>query len=125
MLSLAWYGSVQLVCKRIETQRWLLWVIFLSFPVGFIATLTGWFVAEVGRQPWTVYGVLRTADAVTPFLTSPEVATTLAMFVVVYGVIFTFGTVLHLPDSQARTDGDAPTASWADQSQAASLHPWR
>jgi cytochrome bd ubiquinol oxidase subunit I len=93
MLALAWYGSLQLVRKHIETQRWLLWVIFLSFPVGFVATLTGWFVAEVGRQPWTVYGVLRTTDAVTPFLTSPEVATTLAMFVVVYGVIFSFGTV--------------------------------
>jgi cytochrome bd ubiquinol oxidase subunit I len=93
MLALAWYGSLQLVRKGIETQRWLLWVIFLSFPVGFIATLTGWFVAEVGRQPWTVYGVLRTADAVTPFLTTPEVSATLAMFFVVYGVIFTFGTV--------------------------------
>ena len=38
--------------------------------VPFIATLTGWFTAEVGRQPWTVYGVLRTADAMTPFLTT-------------------------------------------------------
>ena len=39
---------------------------FLSFPAGFVAMLTGWYTAEVGRQPWVVYGLLRTADAVTP-----------------------------------------------------------
>jgi cytochrome d ubiquinol oxidase subunit I len=92
MLFLAWYGSLQLARNRIETQRWLLWALFVSFPVGFVATLTGWFVAEVGRQPWVVYGVLRTADAVTPFLKAPEVATTLLLFFCVYAVIFAFGT---------------------------------
>ena len=45
---------------------------FLSFPLPFIAILTGWYTAEVGRQPWVVYGVLRTADAMTPFLTTRE-----------------------------------------------------
>jgi len=93
MLFLAWYGGLQAFRRRIEAQRWLLWTLFLSFPVGFVATLTGWFVAEVGRQPWTVYGVLRTADAATPFLKAGEVATTLALFGVVYSIIFAFGTV--------------------------------
>jgi cytochrome d ubiquinol oxidase subunit I len=93
MLLLAWYGSLQSARGRIETQRWLLWALFLSFPLGFVATITGWFVAEVGRQPWTVYGLLRTADAATPFLKSPEVATTLALFFIVYSIIFAFGTI--------------------------------
>jgi cytochrome d ubiquinol oxidase subunit I len=93
MLALAWYGSLQLARGKIESQRWLLWTIFLSFPVGFVATLTGWFVAEVGRQPWTVFGVVRTAQAVTPFLTSQAVAITLLMFFVVYSLIFAFGTL--------------------------------
>jgi cytochrome bd ubiquinol oxidase subunit I len=93
MLGLAWYGTLQIVSGRIESQRWLLWSIFLSFPLGFVATLTGWFTAEVGRQPWTVFGTLRTADAATPFLTSPQVATTLALFFVVYSIIFAFGTL--------------------------------
>jgi cytochrome bd ubiquinol oxidase subunit I len=93
MLVLAWFGSVQLARERMETQRWLLWSIFLSFPLGFVATLTGWFTAEVGRQPWTVFGRLRTADAATPFLRAPEVAASLAMFFVVYAIIFVFGTV--------------------------------
>jgi len=66
MLLIAWGGSYLIHKERIEQSRPLLWAIFLSFPLPFIATLTGWFTAEVGRQPWTVYGVLRTADAVTP-----------------------------------------------------------
>jgi len=93
MLAIAWYGCLQIARNRIDNQRWLLRAIFLSFPLGFVATLTGWFVAEVGRQPWTVFRVMRTAEAATPFLRAPEVATTLAMFLVVYSVIFVFGTV--------------------------------
>jgi cytochrome bd-type quinol oxidase subunit 2 len=53
---------------RIEQNRFVLWLVFLSFPLPFIAILTGWYTAEVGRQPWVVYGVLRTAEAMTPFL---------------------------------------------------------
>lgn len=92
MLWLAWYGSLQLARHRIEQQRWLLRIMFYSFPIGFVATETGWFVAEVGRQPWTVFGVMRTVDAATPFLRASEVTATLAMFVIVYGIIFAFGT---------------------------------
>ena len=59
----------------------------------FIAILTGWFTAEVGRQPWTVYGVLRTADAVTPFLTTRAAAISLIVFCAVYLFIFAFGVL--------------------------------
>jgi cytochrome bd ubiquinol oxidase subunit I len=55
--------------------------------------LTGWITAEVGRQPWTVYGQLRTVDAATPALQAPEVATSLAVFGSVYALIFVFGTI--------------------------------
>lgn len=74
-------------------ERLLLWATFLSFPLPFIATLTGWFTAEVGRQPWSVYGALRTADAVTPTLTAGAVTVSLIIFAVVYLVIFSFGTL--------------------------------
>ncbi len=70
----------------------MLWLIFLCFPLPWIATLTGWFTAEVGRQPWTVYGVLRTADALTPFLTTRAAAISLVVFCVIYAVIFSTGT---------------------------------
>src|SRR5205823_14615084 len=91
MLLVAWIGSYLVHKERIEQSRLLLWAIFLSFPLPFIAILTGWYTAEVGRQPWTVYGVLRTADAMTPFLTARSVSITLALFGVVYLFIFLFG----------------------------------
>ncbi len=91
MLALAWFGSYLALKDRIEENRWLLWLVFLSFPLPFIAILTGWFTAEVGRQPWVVYGALRTADAVTPFLTAREATISLAVFCTIYTLIFAFG----------------------------------
>jgi cytochrome d ubiquinol oxidase subunit I len=91
MLGLAWLGSWLITKHRIEKSRWLLRFIFLSFPLPFIATLAGWYTAEVGRQPWVVYGVLRTAKAMTPFLTAQAAATSLILFAAVYAFIFSFG----------------------------------
>jgi cytochrome d ubiquinol oxidase subunit I len=93
MLAVAWLGSFQIVADRRKGERLLLWATFLSFPLPFIATLTGWFTAEVGRQPWSVYGALRTADAVTPTLTVQAVVISLTIFVTVYLIIFSFGTL--------------------------------
>jgi cytochrome d ubiquinol oxidase subunit I len=91
MLALAWLGSYLSLKKRIERNRFLLWLVFLSFPLPFIAILTGWYTAEVGRQPWVVYGVLRTADAMTPFLTARAAAISLVVFCAIYTFIFAFG----------------------------------
>jgi cytochrome d ubiquinol oxidase subunit I len=91
MLALAWLGSYLSLKGRLERSRLLLWLIFLSFPLPFIAILTGWYTAEVGRQPWVVYGVLRTADAMTPFLTARAAAVSLGVFCAVYTFIFAFG----------------------------------
>jgi cytochrome bd ubiquinol oxidase subunit I len=93
MLLLAWVGSYLSVKGRLEQSRLLLWAIFLSFPLPFIATLTGWFTAEVGRQPWVVYGVLRTAEAMTPFLTARAATISLVVFCALYSFIFLFGAL--------------------------------
>jgi cytochrome bd ubiquinol oxidase subunit I len=93
MMALAWLGSFHLLVDRRRGERLLLWAAFLSFPLPFVATLTGWFTAEVGRQPWSVYGALRTADAVTPTLSVQAVAISLIIFAVVYLLIFSFGTL--------------------------------
>jgi cytochrome d ubiquinol oxidase subunit I len=93
MMALGWLGSLYLLVDRKPGQQLLLWATFLSFPLPFIATLTGWFTAEVGRQPWSVYGALRTADAVTPTLTTQAVTISLIVFAAVYLVIFSFGTL--------------------------------
>ena len=65
-----------------------------TMPIGFIAVLAGWTVTEVGRQPWVVYGLMRTADAVTPSLTTGDVALSLSAYIVAYLVIFGGGFVL-------------------------------
>jgi cytochrome d ubiquinol oxidase subunit I len=96
MLLLAWLGTYLSRTGRLEQSRAFLRLTFLSFPLPFIATVSGWFTAEVGRQPWTVYGVLRTADALTPFLTARTALTSLVVFCSIYSFIFAFGVVyLH------------------------------
>ncbi|WP_426418947.1 cytochrome ubiquinol oxidase subunit I [Bradyrhizobium genosp. A] len=91
MLAVAWIGTYLSRKEHLARNRTLLWATFLSFPLPFIATLTGWFTAEVGRQPWVVYGVVRTADAITPFLTTPVALTSLIIFCALYTFIFAFG----------------------------------
>jgi cytochrome d ubiquinol oxidase subunit I len=91
LLMLAWGGSYLSFKQRLDKNRLLLWLTFFSFPLPFVAILTGWFTAEVGRQPWTVYGLLRTSDALTPFLTVRTAAISLLVFCTIYSFIFTFG----------------------------------
>jgi cytochrome d ubiquinol oxidase subunit I len=90
MLALAWIGTYLSRYGRLARNRPVLWATFLSFPLPFIATLTGWYTAEVGRQPWAVYGVLRTADAMTPFLTAGTAAVSLIVYCAIYTFIFAF-----------------------------------
>ena len=73
---------------------WFLWCCTLASPLGFVAVLAGWATTEVGRQPWTVYGLLRTADSVSPSLTGFDVALSLAGYCVVYLVMFPVGLAL-------------------------------
>jgi cytochrome d ubiquinol oxidase subunit I len=61
-----WAGVLALRRKDLCASRWLLRALAVTAPMGFIAIEAGWTVTEVGRQPWVVYGVLRTAEAVTP-----------------------------------------------------------
>lgn len=62
-----------------------------TIPIGFIAVLAGWTTTEVGRQPWTVYGILRTADSVTPSLRGGDVALSFALYAVAYLLIYSTG----------------------------------
>ena len=81
---------------RIYHTRWFLKLCVAMSPVGFVALLAGWVTTEVGRQPWVVYGLLRTAEAATPAVTAGAVATSLAAFVIVYGMIFPAGMLYML-----------------------------
>ena len=76
--------------KRLFTTRWYLKPARFAWPLGFIAIIAGWVTTESGRQPYVAYGILRTADAVSP-VAAGAVATSLVSFVVVYTVVFSIG----------------------------------
>jgi cytochrome d ubiquinol oxidase subunit I len=76
-----WAAVVALRKRRIVEQRWLLRSLAIVAPFGFIATEAGWIVTEVGRQPWVLQGILRTADAVTPM---PGLVVPMVVFTVLY-----------------------------------------
>jgi cytochrome d ubiquinol oxidase subunit I len=93
MLLLAWVGTYLSLKHRLERNRALLRCIFWSFPLPFVAILTGWFTAEVGRQPWTIYGLLRTADAVTSILATRTAFISLVLYCALYSFIGAFGVL--------------------------------
>jgi len=69
-------------------RRWLLWVFVLAVPVPYLANQLGWVAAEVGRQPWVVYGLLRTREAVSKSVSAGQVAGSIVMFLVIYALLF-------------------------------------
>jgi cytochrome bd ubiquinol oxidase subunit I len=79
----------------------------MTAPLGFVAVLAGWTTTEVGRQPWIVYGLLRTADAVTPSLTGGNVLLSLLAYMTVYLIVFPAGVLVMARIVQR---GPAPTA---------------
>ena len=81
---------------RLYDTPWFLRLCQLCIPTGFVAVLAGWTTTEVGRQPWVVYGVMRTSEAVTPSLTGGEVLLSLLLYIAVYIVVFGAGLRLTI-----------------------------
>jgi cytochrome d ubiquinol oxidase subunit I len=77
--------------KRLFDTAWFQYWCMALTPAGFIAVLAGWFVTEIGRQPYIVYGLLKTADAVSPVSAGP-IAISLLAFIVVYVLVFGAGS---------------------------------
>jgi cytochrome bd ubiquinol oxidase subunit I len=90
MLLLGVLGLVLRLRNKLYETRWFQRFALAMGPSGLIALLAGWITTEVGRQPWVVYGVLRTADAVSP-LSSQQVGTSLLIFIIVYFLVFGAG----------------------------------
>jgi len=78
--------------RLLESPAYLKWMLY-SIPLPYIAIQMGWIVAEVGRQPWIVYGMMKTSDAVSPIATS-QVGTTLIAFILIYGLLGAVGYYL-------------------------------
>jgi cytochrome d ubiquinol oxidase subunit I len=81
--------------RRVTSTRLFLAAAVAMGPAGFVAVVCGWIVAEVGRQPWVIYGVLRTADAVSP-VTRGEVSVSILAFMGIYAVVFSVGALYIL-----------------------------
>jgi len=111
MMGVAVAGAVLAWRKRgIPDQRWFLRLVAMSAPLGFIALEAGWTVTEVGRQPWIVHGVMRTADAVTPM---PGLIVPFLSFSVLYLVLGVMVTVLLSRHVFASPRSDEPAGKGA------------
>jgi cytochrome d ubiquinol oxidase subunit I len=91
MIALGLWSLLARARGKLYDSRWLIRFALVMGPSGFVAVIAGWITTEVGRQPYTVYGLLRTADSVSP-LAAPAVAASLIAFVIVYFVVFGMGT---------------------------------
>jgi len=96
MLALVVVGGVLRARGRLYEAGWFLKMCQWSAPLGFVAVIAGWTTTEVGRQPWTVYGLLRTVDSVTPFLQARDVLISLAIYMLVYVLVYPAGVLFML-----------------------------
>jgi cytochrome d ubiquinol oxidase subunit I len=90
LVAIGLVGAVLWWRKKLFTTKWYLHIVARAWWLGFIAILAGWLTTESGRQPYVVYGILRTADALSP-VSSAVIATSLTLFVLVYCVVFSIG----------------------------------
>jgi cytochrome bd ubiquinol oxidase subunit I len=83
---------------RLWRTRWALWLLLLATPFPFVANIAGWMATELGRQPWVVYGLLRTADGVSPLLSPGNVLFSLIGFAGMYALMSMLWLVLMLQE---------------------------
>lgn len=101
------YAGFQNWRGKLETSTWLLWVLMLAFPFPYIANTLGWMTAELGRQPWLVYGLFRTSDGYSKVVSNGDTIFTLIGFIGLYfvlGLLFLYlvgREIGHGPDTEA------------------------
>lgn len=103
---------------RLFDTTWFMRLCIWSAPLGFIAVLAGWTTTEVGRQPWTVYGLMRTAHSVSSSLTGPDVLWSLLAYVVVYLLMFPAGLAV-----MTRMVRQGPSERWMAPKPVEALQP--
>jgi cytochrome d ubiquinol oxidase subunit I len=113
MFALGLWSLFARLRRKLYDWTWLHRFALVMAPSGFVAVIAGWITTEVGRQPWAVYGLLRTADARAP-IDAPAVATSLIAFVIVYFAVFGAGTwyilklMAHPPHTGESGEAHAP-----------------
>jgi len=114
LLAIALASAIQLWRGRIYRDTPILWILMLSFPLPYIATTFGWMTAEIGRQPWLIYGVMRTAYGISPMVSAANGLFTLLGFMGMYallGVLFLFLIGREVALGPARIELERPALS--------------
>jgi cytochrome bd ubiquinol oxidase subunit I len=114
MLAVVIVGLFLMRIDRLERSAWYLRLCQVTTCLGFIAVIAGWTTTEVGRQPWTIYGLMRTAESVSPSLTPRDVVLSLIFYVLVYLLIYPTGLLVMLRivwRGPATADEEAPIAA--------------
>jgi len=94
LIAITLFGTIQWWRGRIFHQRWFLWILVFSVVLPQLSNQVGWYAAEMGRQPWVVYGHLRTADALSESVTAENVIFSLVFFSIIYGLLLVLFTYL-------------------------------
>ncbi len=116
-LAISGIALLLLVLKRIDRSAWILWPLMLAMPFPYIANEAGWTVSEVGRQPWIVYGLMKTSDAISPNVAAGETIFTILGFAGMYfllGVLFILVVLREIgsgPEGEAAHLAAAPAAA--------------
>jgi cytochrome bd ubiquinol oxidase subunit I len=115
VLLIALWGLWLIYRKKLATSRRFLWVAVWAAVLPFLMNTAGWFLTEIGRQPWIVQGLMLTKNGISPSLSVTWIAISLAFFVVLYATIGTVDLLLMLkysrqplPPERAEADADAP-----------------
>ncbi|MCB0654645.1 MAG: cytochrome ubiquinol oxidase subunit I [Saprospiraceae bacterium] len=107
LILLSLYGSIQWIRGNLFQQRWLLWVFVGAVFLPQVGNQVGWYVAEMGRQPWVVYGLLRTSDALSKVVTANQVWFSLILFTLIYALLLVlFLYLLNKKIQHGPTDDD-------------------
>jgi cytochrome d ubiquinol oxidase subunit I len=107
MLALAAWAVVQVLRERFEASPRLLWLLVPALGLPYLGNSAGWLFTEIGRQPWIVFGLQKTADAVSPNVTAGEVLFSLVAFTLLYGALMAADVYLLLKYAKAGVQGVA------------------
>ncbi|MVA98165.1 cytochrome ubiquinol oxidase subunit I [Nitratireductor sp. CAU 1489] len=123
MLAVSW-AAAWCLWRRRELPKPLLWLMVPMGLSGWVATLAGWYTTEIGRQPWLVTGVLKTADAVGP-VAGTHVGFTLAVYLALYAVLLIvyLGVLVHLARKAAAEGDPEPAPAAADRALSQPARP--
>jgi cytochrome d ubiquinol oxidase subunit I len=106
LIALSLYALWQWKRGQLFEKKWLLWTFVFTALLPQLANQFGWFTAELGRQPWVVYGLLRTSDALSKSVQANQVLFSLILFFIVYFVLFLLFVYLMNKKIQSGPDSD-------------------